>query len=324
MKKFLFILVLLSLAGFQLSGQNATNFSYKLDNGITIKSERDWGHIWIQQKQDAFAAGEERQSVVIKVTTFGELTQNTTFKLSSGGKDVKLKEAAPGTYDLKITAKVPGKPGTVTFDASGIVVKAQMKTTVTVTIYKYHVNIDEAPGTNNGLAGYDSKVAWYKGNLDQTNKFGTITFYAKGSHDNKLTPDVVTNDLSGKIKPGTYDVLITLDFSGKVQKIWLENFNMKANTNYKITTNTNSGTVAYTGANRDVKEIYFYPAGTADRMQGSTKADKGTAILFYQGAYATNPCPPGSYDILLTTATGNKNEWKKNVVVRTGVRTDIK
>lgn len=324
MKKSFFALLFFAVLGYPLISQTANNYSYKFDNGTVVKTERDWGHIWIQQKQDAFTANEEHQSVVIKVTTFGELGQNTTFKLSSAGKDVKLKDAAPGSYDMKITSKTIGKPGMISFDAQGIEVKPKMKTTVTVTIYKYQVSIDESAGTNKGLAGYDSRVAWFKGNLDQTGKIGAISFFAKGAHDKKLTPDIVTNDISGKIKPGTYDVMISIDISGKNQKVWLENFIVKADVNYKLTTNMNAGTITYAGINRDVKQLHLYPAGSADRLQGSTKPDKASEVISYDPAFTTYACPPGSYDVLLVVGTGTRNEWKKNVVVRTGARTDVK
>jgi hypothetical protein len=324
MKKSFISLMFLAVFGYPLIGQTANNFSYKLDNGTVVKTERDWGHIWIQQKQDAFAPNEEPQSVVISVRTFGDLTQNTTFKLISAGKDIRLKDAAPGTYDLKITSKLIGKPGSISFDAQGIVVKPKMKTTVNVTIYKYLINIEEAAAANKGLAGFESRIAWYKGNLDQTMKVGAVSFYAKGAHDKKLTPDVATNDISGKIKPGTYDLMISIDISGKSQKIWLENFAMKADVNYKVTSNMNAGTIAYAGSNRDVKQLHLYPAGTADRVQGATKPDKASEVISYEPAFSTFACAPGSYDVLLVIGTGTKNEWKKNIVVRTGVRTDVK
>jgi hypothetical protein len=203
-------------------------------------------------------------------------------------------------------------------------VKPKMKTTVTVTLYDYQINIEEAAGANKGLAGYDSKIAWYKGNVDQTLKAGVPSFYAKGAHDKKLVADATINDISGKIKPGTYDVLISIDISGHNQKVWLENFTMKADVNYKITTNMNAGTITYAGITRDVKKLHLYPAGTADRLQGVAKPDKASEVISYEPASSTFACPPGSYDVLLIIGNGTKNEWKKGVVVRTGARTDIK
>jgi hypothetical protein len=179
------------------------------------------------------------------------------------------------------------------------------------------------PVASKGLAGYDCKIAWFKGSPDQTQKAGIPSFYAKGAHDKKLTPDVVTNDISGKIKPGTYDVLISIDISGHSQKVWLENFTMKADITYKITTNLNAGTIAYAGVTRDVKKIHLYPSGTADRL-GAAKPDKASEVITYEPAAATYACPPGSYDVLLNIGNGTKYEWKKGIVVRTGTRTDVK
>ncbi len=324
MKKTSIVLLFLAVFGYTLVGQTATNLTYKFDNGVVVKTEHDWGQIWIQQKQEAFVAGEEPKSVDISTRIFGELAQQTTFRLTSGGKDVKLKEASPGTYSLKMTGKLIGKPGVFSFDVEGIVVKPKMKTTVTITVYKYQVSIEEAAATNKGLAGFESKVAWYKGAFDQTFKVGIPTFYAKGAHENKIAPDVATNDISGKIKPGTYDVLITIDISGHSQKIWLENMAMKADVNYKLIVNMNAGTIAYAGSSRDVKQIHLYPAGTADKVQGNTKVDKATEVISYEPATSTFACRPGSYDALLVIGNGTRNEWKKGIVVRSGIRTDIK
>ncbi|MGD0582735.1 MAG: hypothetical protein ABR974_07285 [Bacteroidales bacterium] len=324
MKKSFIALLFLGVFGYPLTGQNATNFTYKFDNGIVVKTDHDWGHIWIQQKQDAFAPNEEKVSVVISLRTFGDPPQSTTSKLTLAGKEVKLKDAAPGTYDLKITSKLAGKPGSISFDAQGIIVKPKMKTTVTVIIYNYQVSIEETAMSNKGLAGYDSRIAWYKGNLDETMKVGAISFFAKGAHDKKLVPDAATNDISGKIKPGTYDVMISIDISGHSQKVWLENFTIKPDVNYKILTNMNAGTISYAGVNRDVRKLYLYPAGTADRLQGVAKPDKASEVISYEPAGAVFACPPGSYDVLLGMANGTKFEWKKGLVVRTGTRTDVK
>ena len=136
MKKLFIILLFQALLTIPLLSQTTSNFIYKFDNGIVVKMERDWTHEWIQQRQDP-VSGTETSSVTVNVRTMGELTQSSVFKLTSAGKDVKMKDAAPGTYDLKITSKVTGKPGTISFDVKGILVKPKMKTTVTVTIYNY-------------------------------------------------------------------------------------------------------------------------------------------------------------------------------------------
>lgn len=325
MKKVIILLFFLALLTIPLLSQTVSNFNYKLDNGIIVKMERAWSHEWVQQRQDP-VAGTEATSVTVKVITMGDLTlpQGTVYKLTSGGKDVRMKDAAPGTYDLKITSKLSGKPGTISFDVKGIVVKQKMKTTVNVTIYNYQFNIEETPGTNKGLAYYESVISRYKGNTEQNLNLGIPSFYAKGAHDKKITPDESTGDTKGKIKPGTYDVLITLDIAGNVQKMWLENFVMKPDKNYKITTNLNAGEITYAGINREVKQLHMYPAGTADKMQGAAKRDASKEFITYDKALLKWACPPGTYDVLLNIGNGVKYEWRKNVVLRSGTRTDVK
>lgn len=324
MKNSCIILSFLTVLISPLQAQKVSSFSYKLDNGIVVKMERNWANIWVQQRQDAFAPSEQPQSVVVNIRAMGDLTKGSVIKLTSAGKDVKMKDAAPGTYDLKITSSLSGKPGTITFDVNGIVVKPKMKTTVSITIYNYQINIEETQAANKGLAYYESKINRFKGNTEQKLNKGIISFYTRDSHDKKITPDEPATDFNGKIKPGKYDVLITIEISGNVQKIWLENFTMKPDFNYKITTNLNAGEISYSGVARDVKKIHMYPAGIADRQQGTAKPDKTTEIISYEPATSQFACPPGTYDVIISFGNGARYEWRKNIVVRTGVATYLK
>jgi hypothetical protein len=323
MKKLSILLLFQAFLFIPLLSQTVSNFSYKLDNGIVVKMERDWAHEWVQQRQDPIT-GTESSSVTVNVRTMGDLTQSTVFKLTIGGKDIRMKDAAPGTYDLKITSKLSGKPGAISFDVKGIVVKPKMMTTVNVTLYNYQINIEETPGANKGLAYYEANISRYKGNPEQNTKWGTTSFYAKGAHEKIIAPNEPVGDNKGKINPGSYDVLISIETCGHGQKVWLENFTMKPDINYKITTNLNAGEVTYAGVTRDVKKLHMYPAGTADKQQGGAKPDKTTEILCYEPASSKFACPPGSYDVLINIGNGSKYEWRKNIVVRSGARTDVK
>lgn len=323
MKKISVSLFLLVATVLFLSGQTVSNFTYKLDNGITVKTEHGWGHVWVQQQQATIAPSEEKQSVVVSVRTMGDLTKSSVTKLTSGEKEVRLKDAAPGTYNLKVTSALTGKPGTITFDVSGIVVKPNMKTSVNITIYDYQILIEETKAANNGLASYESRVIRHKTSNDLNPKCGIPTFFLKGVRDKSVVPAEKTSDLSGKIKSGTYDVQLVIDVCGHVQKIWLENFALKSDMSYKITTNLNAGEVTYAGVTRDVKKLHMYPAGTADRLKAA-KPDKSAELGCYDPATSKFACPPGTYDVLVNIGDGTKYEWKKNIVVRTGIRSDIK
>lgn len=317
---------LLFIFAFSLSAyaQKVTGYSCKLDNGISVKTERTWSRVWVTQSQGAYAANEQPQSVSVTIRTMGELTKSNTTKLTSAGKDVKMKDAAPGTYDLRITSALAGKPGTIVTDISGVVVKPKMKTTVNVTFYDYQINIDETPAPGKGLASYNVVVNRYKGNTDQSFNQGVPTFFAKGSKENKITPDETSDKSTGKIKPGMYDLLITIEIPGYNQKVWLENFTMKADINYKISINMNAGEIVYGGIQRDVTRLHLYPLGTADKMQGAAKPDKTLEFLVCDPASSKFPCAPGSYDVLLNYGNGKKYEWKKSIVVRTGSATIVK
>jgi hypothetical protein len=171
---------------------------------------------------------------------------------------------------------------------------------------------------------YDLKINKFKGNTEQSNNMGIPSFYAKGKHDKPITPDEATNNTSGKIKPGTYDVLISIGISGQLQKVWLENFTMKPDINYLFAANLNGGVIIYSGGNKEIKNLHLYPAGTASKQTGTPAPIKNLELGSYDNLTQTNACPPGAYDVLLTFGNGIKYEWRKNLVVKTGARTEVK
>jgi|WetSurMetagenome_2_1015567.scaffolds.fasta_scaffold39836_2 hypothetical protein len=324
MKKVFFLLIILAGTILSIQAQKATNLVYKLDNGITVKTEKCWNNIWVDQKSEPVQPGDKTPLLSLNMRTLGDFSAGSTFKLFSGSKEVKVNDAKPGNYTLRLNYKLSGRPGTFSFDIENVVIKPGNKTTVSATLYQYQVLIDEAPVSQKGLAYYESRVSRYKGNTDQNLNWGIPSFYPKGVHDKAITPDEKMGDNYGKIKPGTYDVLISIEIAGRVQKIWLENFIMKPDVSYKIVTNLNGGVITYSGVNRDVKIIHLYPVGTSGRQSGTPAPDKNTEIMKYDPAINLYACPPGSYDVLLSIGNGLKYEWRKNIIVHTGARTDVK
>jgi hypothetical protein len=326
MKKLIIGLTILAFFTLAIQAQKVNNYTYKLDNGIVVKMEKDWGNVWVQQAQAAFKTDDDKHSVDVVMRSMGDLlaSGSITTKLMAAGKEVKMTDTPAGTYDLKVSAKLSGKPGTISFEVNGVEVKSKLKTTVTVTIYDYQITIDEVAAPSKGLAGYESKVIKYKGNAETSPKCGIPVFYAKGVRDKAIAQDEKTTDQTGKIKPGIYDVQIGIDVCAQSQKIWLENFTMKPDITYKITANLNAGEITYAGVNRDVKKLHMYPAGTADRLKGVAKPDKASERILFDPATTKFPCPPGSYDVLINIGPDKKYEWKKGIVVRTGTRTDVK
>jgi hypothetical protein len=323
MKKLLSFFAFQTLAIISMFAQPVTDYIYKLDNGITVKSERCWNQVWVQQAYTDLKAGDQAP-LSVSIRTLGDLTSGSSFKLLKAGKEVKMQGAAPGTYDLKLSFKLSGKPGTLSFVVGNVVIKPKSKTTINVTLYDYQISITESPVSQKGLSSFDSKVNRYKGITDQTNNTGIPMFFSKGQHDKAITPDEATTKTTGKIKPGTYDVLISIGVSGQTQKVWLENFTMKPDINYVISTNLNGGVIVYTGGNKDVKNILLYPSGTSAKQTGAAAPIKNLELGKYDNITSMNACAPGSYDILLAYGNGNKYEWKKNLVVKTGSRTDVK
>jgi hypothetical protein len=325
MKKLLFVLTILSLTILSIQGQTVSNYSYLLDNGIVVKMDHCWNHVWVQQTNEAINEGAAATPLAVNIRTLGDLiASGATIKLLNAGKEVKMQGAAPGTYELKITSKLTGKPGSLSFVVPNIIIKPKMKTNVSITLYDYQFNIAETAGTLNGLSSYESTVNCFKNSPGQNPHKLTVSFYAKGKHDAKITPAEATDDTKGKIKAGTYDVFMTIAISGQKHEIWFENFTVKPNVSYKIGINLNAGIITYAGGNKDVKALHFYPAGTAAKQTGKPAPDKTKEIIKYDNVVTTNACPPGTYDVLLNFGGGAKYEWKEKIAVSTGLRQDIK
>jgi hypothetical protein len=323
MKKFIILLIFNVVMIFSLQAQNASNYTYHFDNGINIKTEYGWNHVWVSQSNVALKPP-DLIPLVLNTRILGDLTSSPSFKLFSSGKEVKVQGAKPGTYTMKVSFKLSGKPGTLSFDVDNIVIKSQSKTVVSVILYDYQIIVEETPGSQNGLSSFNSKVDRYRGNAEQNPTCGIPTFYLKGKHDTPVVPTENTNKKIGKIKPGTYDVFISLGSPGHIQKVWLENFTMKPDISYSITTNLNAGVIEYAGGNKDVKAIHMYPAGTADKQKGTAAPDKNLELIKCESQAMTSPCPPGTYDVLLNFNNGARYEWKRNIAVKTGARVQVK
>ncbi len=324
MKKVAVQLLILAVTVISLQAQKASNCVYHLTNGINVKTEKCWNNVWIYQKFEPVKAGDQSPLLSLNLRTLGELSAGSTFQLYSGGKEVKVQSAKPGNYSMKITYKLSGEPGTLTFDISDVVIKPSNRTVLSVTLYEYQVLIDESPGSFKGLAGYETVINRFKGNTDQKFNEGTAEFYAKGSHDKTIPPDVKTDAGKGNIKAGTYDMLVSVNVAGRIQKVWLENFTLKPDVGYKISINLNAGVITYAGLNKDVVAMHLYPAGTAARQSGNPAPDKTSEIIKLDNPSNTFACAPGAYDVLLNFKNGAKYEWRKNIVVTTGARALVK
>jgi hypothetical protein len=320
MKTLLSFLVFQVFLVLSLNAQPVSDYSYKLDNGIIVRTERCWSQVWVQQGYADLSAA-DKSPLAVDIRTLGDLISGSSFKLLSGGKEVKMQGAAPGTYDLRLTFKLSGKPGTLSFVVGNVVIKPKTKTTVSITLYDYQIMIAETSAPMNGLAAYESIINRCKTNTVQDVYFGLPTFYRKGAHDKAIAPDEATSNVKGKIKAETYDVLITIGISGQTHKVWLENFALKPDTRYVITTNLNAGGITYAGSS-DVKAMHLYPAGTAAKQTGPPTPQKNIETIVYDKANILHCCSPGTYDVLLSY--GSKYEWKKNIAVSTGVKTEVK
>jgi hypothetical protein len=323
MKKIFFVFGLLMVMVLFAEAQMVSQYSYKLDNGISVKMEHCWNQVWVQQSYAPLAAG-DKTPLAFNIRTLGDLTSGSTYKLFKDGKEVMLQGATPGTYNVKFTFKLSGTPGTLSFVADNIVIKEKSKTTVSVTLYDYQLMIEESPETLNGLTHFETLVNRCKTHTIQDVYFGAPTFYNIDQHDKAIPADVTISKTAGKIKAGTYDMLVSIGISGQTHKIWLENFKMKPDVFYKISTNLNAGGIQYMGSDNSMGMMQLYPAGTAAKQSGTPTPVKSLEVISYSNVKVANCCSPGTYDVLLNFKNGTKFEWRKNVIIQTGIKTDVK
>ena len=324
MKNIISFLVLQMVLLLATQAQPVSNYVYKLTNGIIVKTERCWNQVWVQQSYSTMNEGDKTSPLTVNIRALGDLISGSEFKLINAGKEVKMHGAAPGSYDLQLNFKLSGKPGTLSFLVGNIIIKPKTRTTASVTLYDYQINIDEKQASLNGLGQYETEINRCKSHTIQDIYFGIPTFYGKGKHDKAIAPDKPDGNTKGKIKPGTYDVLISIAISTQTQKVWLENFQMKPDISYKVSINLNAGGIVYTGSNTDVKAMHLYPAGTALKQTGKPEPIKTLETISFDNVTIANCCSPGTYDVLLRFAKDSKYEWRKNIAITTGVRTEVK
>ena len=324
MKTLISVLILGAVISLQISAQPVSNYVYKLDNGITVKTEKTWSQVWVQQNYSEMAPGDKTSPLSVNIRALGSLISGSEYKLMSSGKEVKLQGVAPGSYDLRLTFKLSGKPGTLSFLIGNITIKPKTKTAVDVTLYDYQVMIDEAPASLTGMSSYETDIDRCKTHTIQDIYFGIPLFYEVGKHDKPLNLAKVESKTKGQIKPGSYDVLISVAISTQTHKVWLENFNLKADTKYKVTINLNAGGIQYTGGNKEVSGLHLYPAGTAVKQTGTSAPNKSLETISYENVAIANCTSPGVYDVLIDFSKGKKYEWRKNIAVSTGSKTDVK
>ena len=324
MRNIISLLVLQTVAILSIYSQPVSNYTYKLDNGITVKTEHCWNQVWVQQTYTSMNDGDKTSPFKVNIRALGDLISGSEFKLLSAGKEVKLQGLASGTYDLKLSFKLTGKPGALSFIIGNILIKPKTLTTVGVTLYDYQLLIEETPGTFKGLSSFESMVFRCKTHTIQDIYSGIPSFFEKNNHEKAIAPDVADGKTKGKIKPGTYDMLISINISGQTHQVWLENFLMKPDLNYKISVNLNAGGILYAGGNKDVKGMHLYPAGTASKQTGSPAPIKNLETISYDNITIANCCSPGTYDVLLRMSKGGKYEWRKNIAITSGTKTEVK
>ncbi|MBI5806624.1 hypothetical protein HZA73_11390 [candidate division TA06 bacterium] len=321
---FIFCLVLL-LAAAGPKAQVIRDYSYKLDNGATVRTEKGWNYV---QAAQTFASQQKPAAtgkIDVAVTAVGDLISGYGVKILKAGAEVDSASLTPGIYDLKITCPLSSStPGDISFLVAGAVIRPKTDTKVSVTLHDVQITINEKTEPNQGLAYYETKTNRYHGNWEQNGNWSIPKFFRSGDHKVKVAPDAPGGDYYGKIRGGKYDLYLDIYTRAGGHMIWLENLELKPDVSCRITTNLNAAEVAYTGGEFEVKMLHFYPAGTAAKAKGKPRPDKKAERFAIEGPDHVTPCPPGTYDVLLNYSYGGKYVWRKGVVLEVDKKTEIK
>ena len=73
MKKLFYFLSLQTIVILSLNAQPVSDYSYKLDNGITVKTEHCWNQVWVQQDYATLKTGDKTPLAVV-TRILGDLT----------------------------------------------------------------------------------------------------------------------------------------------------------------------------------------------------------------------------------------------------------
>lgn len=301
-----------------------SQYRYDLENGITVKVEKGWGYVSAQQHTSPGDDGVDPFGV--SVEPVGNSAASAEIEIyAKNGKKVSPADVTAGSYYLNIVCDVAGG-GKIRFRVDGIQIREKTQNRITVALYQIGVSVTERAIPHKGLAHYESRVSRFSGNPEQNLNWGLPAFYKKGNHKKKIPPAEAMTDYSGRLKPGKYDVLISVEIghTGFTNKVWLEGIEFAADKSYQITTNLNAGEVVYVGGKTEVKALHLYPRGSAGRQTGTAKREKKSEILTYEAVTHVQACPPGVYDVLLDYGNGQKYEWLPGIKILSGNRTGIR
>lgn len=324
MKKFSLIICFLFLLVYAAFSQKVSGYNYALANGVIVKMENTWSNVRAQLSYDTIGVAKGKVALEVKLKWVGNLVSDYTYAVFDNAGKVTNEKFLPGNYRVAFDVKLVEGVGKLSFEVKDVIVKPDRRTVLQVDIYDYLITVREEPSPMKGLSYYESKVNRYKDNWEQNRNWAKPAFYMPGQHEKRIDPDQPMGDYYGKIKPGTYDLLLNMEISGKLQKIWLTNFTMKPDVRYHITTNINGGEIAYTGGDYEVKILYLYPAGTAAKQKGKVQRNVPLEIIGYEPATGVFAAPPGKYDVMLNYGHGIKYEWRKGVQITTGKKTEVK
>ncbi|PKN73419.1 MAG: hypothetical protein CVU52_07185 [Deltaproteobacteria bacterium HGW-Deltaproteobacteria-10] len=317
--------------------QTVANYSYKLDNGVVVKTERGWNYVKVSESFIKQKNHQETGALTVKVRATGNLISTSEVTVLQNGVAFNPGSLAPGNYDLNVTCRLSSaNKGNITFEVRGISIKSVMEndakgistkyimdTSVDITVHDVQIVIEEKAVARKGLARYETRSLNYVGTGGSWN---LPLFYRPGDRTRKIMPDEPAADYHGAIKPGNYDICqkINIEWLGFEHKIWLQNMELKADTSYKITCILNSAEVIYTGGVYSMKELAFYPPGYAIKMKDKPQRNRKLEVFSHGKPWQTTACPPGTYDLMLDHHGQVQNQWREGVVLEAGKKTEVK
>lgn len=327
----IFALIMFFAAGFlTLNALEVTDYIYKFDSGMKVEVENGWNFTRVHQQIDSL---DEEESCGLKISfkEVGDLISGESrIKIMSTEGDtaypwdekMEYYELSPGTYNISCKLQLQTRNGYIGFNIPGAVVKETMKTHISVVINDVQVLIRKEADNANGLGTYRTETRVYK-NAEEGGPTGYPKIYPAGNHSAEISPLESPNDITHRVKPGIYDLFVEIDISwaGYKYRVWLNNFELIKDIRKTAILNLNGSEITVNCEDECPSMIHFYPRGTADKL--GLKEDKSKEIYSLESPKGENPCPGGTYDILLNYGYGSRYEWRKAVNCEVGTLTII-
>jgi hypothetical protein len=347
MKKQTFmVLSLLAMLAAGLSAQKIASYSYASADGLAVRMEKTWAGANVSQvfSESETPAGAASR-VLFEIDWKAEISAISQEIWLSNAKGALVDRPVPGkpskalpagSYNAAVVVNY-GEWGLARFNLTGIVLKPapaaaraaagakrapSARSTLTTLKLDFNlplVKFSKKPTPLQGLARYESVTWWAPGKRDGAGYIGRPSLFPPGVKDphKRLKPQVGAEQW-GAVKPGSYDLLLSVEFgrSGQGSEIRIPGMKLLPNFDLRVDLVLNGSAILVKGETVP-PTIRFYPPGTAGKARKPAGAP-GQALWSIDDPGTKTVCPPGDYDILYDYEKENRIEWRPGVRLEAG------